>query len=152
MTISHILFDIRKEVERAESKHAPMNSAHEGYAVLLEEVEELKAEVFKGGREPRNWYAMRAEAIETAAMAVRLIKDVIEPKIEETGILEEKEEHLQIFRRIICADFVSVIDRAVDELQRRGYEVKRGDIPGLWLVDGRELTTNQVISYYQELS
>lgn len=76
------LEDIKAEVLRAEAKHYPMNSAHEGYAVLLEEIRELEREVFKGGGEPRNWHAMRKEAIQCAAMCVRLIRDVIEDEIE----------------------------------------------------------------------
>lgn len=82
-SLASVLGAIRAEVVRAERKHAPMNSAHEGYAVILEEVRELEAEVFKGGRVPRDWQAMHAEAIETAAMCVRLIRDVIEPKLVE---------------------------------------------------------------------
>jgi hypothetical protein len=70
------LDDVAREVLRAEAKHKPMNSAHEGYAVILEEFEELWDEVCKGGRVPRDPVAMRKEAVEVAAMAVRFIRDV----------------------------------------------------------------------------
>lgn len=57
-----------------------MHSAHEGFAVLLEEVEELKAEVFKGGKQKRDIKAMRAEAVQVAAMALRFIEDVCDKR------------------------------------------------------------------------
>lgn len=75
-SLHEVLDEVAEETGRAETKHAPMNSAHEGWAVILEEVEELKAEVFKGGSTPRDPVAMRKEAIEVAAMAVRFIRDV----------------------------------------------------------------------------
>lgn len=53
--------------------HCPFASAHEGYAVLQEEVEELWEEVKK--REPDK-VRMRAEAIQVAAMALRFVMDV----------------------------------------------------------------------------
>lgn len=60
------------ELGRARATHAPMHSAHEGYAVLLEEVDEL-------------WHAIkhespdrqREEAIQVAAMALRMLIDVL---------------------------------------------------------------------------
>lgn len=64
------------EFKRSGSIHAPMNSAHEGYAVLLEEVDELWAEVKKGGDEPRSLELMRKEAIQVGAMALRFLHDV----------------------------------------------------------------------------
>lgn len=68
--------DVVNELRDAREKHGKMCSAHEGFAVLLEEVEELKAEVFKGGRKKRDTKAMRAEAVQVAAMAMRFIEDV----------------------------------------------------------------------------
>lgn len=70
------LDEVGREVARAEAKHKPMNSAHEGYAVILEELDELKAEVWKGGSTLRDPVAMRKEAIEVAAVAVRFVRDV----------------------------------------------------------------------------
>lgn len=70
-----VLDQIRKEVASAEMKWPPMNSAHEAYAVLLEEVDELKAHVWTNQKR-RDIEAMREEAIQVAAMAVRFIRDV----------------------------------------------------------------------------
>lgn len=70
------------ELQRAQAKFPPFNSAHEGFAVLLEEVEELKQEVFWGKSKDAGTNAreagerMRAEAVQVAAMALRFIKDV----------------------------------------------------------------------------
>jgi hypothetical protein len=63
------------ELWRARRQHPqPFNSAHEGYAVLLEEVDELKAEVWNRKRDPK---ALLKEAVQVAAMAQRFIEDVI---------------------------------------------------------------------------
>ena len=70
-----LLDTIGAEVSDAESKWPPFNSAHEGYAVLLEEVDELKAHVWMNQKR-RDIEAMRAEAIQVAAMAVRFVRDV----------------------------------------------------------------------------
>jgi len=61
------------EVASARTQFAPFNSAHEGYAVLLEEVRELEQEVFKKYRDTR---ALRKEAVQVAAMAIRFLLDV----------------------------------------------------------------------------
>lgn len=76
-TLQEVLDAIADEVSRAEAKHAPMNSLHEGYAVLLEEVDELWDEV-KKQTAARNREAIRKECVQVAAMAVRLIRDVID--------------------------------------------------------------------------
>lgn len=63
------------ELNGAMDKHAPMNSAHEAYAVILEEVEEFWAEVMKR-REERDPIAMAMELRQIAAMAMRAIIDL----------------------------------------------------------------------------
>lgn len=71
-----ILSDIRKEVIRASTKHPPLNSFHEGYAVLFEEVDELWDEVkLQTGK--RNLENMRTEAAQVGAMSVRFILDLL---------------------------------------------------------------------------
>lgn len=67
--------DVMAELSRATAKHGSMCSAHEGYAVILEEMDELKAEVWKQNRDTK---ALREEAIQLAAMAVRFVIDVCE--------------------------------------------------------------------------
>jgi hypothetical protein len=68
-----ILARIRAEVLRAGRKHPPMHSAHEGYAVLQEEVDELWDHV-----KADTGYSPEAmtEAGQVAAMGVRYILDL----------------------------------------------------------------------------
>lgn len=57
--------------------HKSMQGAHEGYAVLLEEVDELWDEVKKNPRkDPACIARRRTEAIQIAAMAMRFVLDV----------------------------------------------------------------------------
>ena len=65
---------VREELSRARKKHAPMNSIHEGYAVLLEEVDELWDEIKKQDPEPS---FVRKEAVHVASMAIRMIEDLL---------------------------------------------------------------------------
>ncbi len=67
--------DAVRELQGAVRRYGPMASAHEGYAVILEELDELKAEVWKSPKK-RDMRAMRAEAVQVAAMALRFVCDV----------------------------------------------------------------------------
>ena len=67
------LKNVHDEFKRASSKHGGFNSAHEGYAVLLEEVDELWEEVKKRQPDPAR---MREEATQVAAMALRFLVDI----------------------------------------------------------------------------
>lgn len=76
-SLSGAAFQAYSEATRAIERHPrPFSSAHEGYAVLLEEVEELWDEVKKGGTEPRSEERIRREATQVAAMAIRFLVDV----------------------------------------------------------------------------
>lgn len=72
--LDKLLTDVREELERA-AVWPPMNSAHEGYGIILEEMDELFAHV-KTKQKNRDLDKMRAEAIQVAAMAIRLAHDV----------------------------------------------------------------------------
>lgn len=67
--------DADAEARSAAAKWPPFNSAHEGFAILLEEVDELKAHVWTKQKN-RDIAAMRREAIQVAAMALRFATDV----------------------------------------------------------------------------
>lgn len=99
LAIDNILGDVVRELDRATQKFGPFNSTHEGLAVIEEEFEEFKAEVFHGptkwvlpiGTDASNYSAlkdeqrtirMREEAVQVAAMAVRFILDVCDGKAE----------------------------------------------------------------------
>ncbi len=66
---------VREEVARARSLHAPYNSSHEAYAVILEELDEFWAEVKKKtrDRDPAN---MLRELVQIATTAQRAAEDL----------------------------------------------------------------------------
>lgn len=69
------LVDVENEYNKARTHHRPMQSKHEGLAVLWEEFEEVKQEVFKRHPDP---VALRKELIQVAAMAVAMILETVE--------------------------------------------------------------------------
>jgi NTP pyrophosphatase (non-canonical NTP hydrolase) len=73
MSPEDICEEVASEVRRATTRHPPFNSAHEGYSVILEELDELWDEVKK---RQKNVATMREEAIQVAAMAVRFVLDL----------------------------------------------------------------------------
>ena len=74
--------DIYDEFDRASSQFPPFNSAHEGFSVLKEEVDELWAEV-KTKQGSRDLTNMRKEAVQVAAMALRFIVDICDGQREQ---------------------------------------------------------------------
>lgn len=79
--IAAALKDVAQELQRVRLTKAPFHSAHEGFAVLQEEVEELWDEVRKRGS-LRSRELLRAEAVQVAAMAVKFITDVCQAPAE----------------------------------------------------------------------
>jgi len=65
-----------QELEEATAVYPPFNSAHEGYAVILEEADELWDEV-KRPAFMRDNKALKEEAIQVAANALRFLVDVV---------------------------------------------------------------------------
>ena len=65
--------EVAAELARAITKHGPMRSAHEGWSVILEELEELRDHVRADtGRGPE----ARKEALQIAAMGLRYAMDL----------------------------------------------------------------------------
>lgn len=62
--------EVLDELAAATRKFGPFASAHEGYAILKEEVDELWQEVKHGTKKKA-----REEAIQVAAMAIRFVMD-----------------------------------------------------------------------------
>jgi hypothetical protein len=67
--LTRMLYD---ELSEAQKKFPPFNSAHEGFAVLKGEVDELW-EAIKNNESEK---CMAQEAIQVAAMALRFVNDV----------------------------------------------------------------------------
>lgn len=72
--VTEIVHDVLAELIRATNMFGPFNSAHEGYSVMLEEVDEVWDHV-KMKQSKRDPHAMRSEAIQIAAMAIRFGTD-----------------------------------------------------------------------------
>jgi hypothetical protein len=74
-TIDDILDQVRREVLKAQAKHAPMRTFHEGYGVIYEEfMHEAMPEMF---RQEVDRPALEKEIVQTAAMAVRFVFDLL---------------------------------------------------------------------------
>ena len=73
--VGKAIFDVTLELTSARKQYPAMNSPHEGYAVILEELDELWDEVKKKPT-ARSKKLMRAEAVQVAAMALRFIVNV----------------------------------------------------------------------------
>jgi hypothetical protein len=71
--VAMVLRDLELELGKAQAKHRQMLSPHEGYAIILEELDELwdhvKADTAYGPE-------ARKEALQVAAMALRFILDL----------------------------------------------------------------------------
>ena len=72
MKILKIIELIKKEYFEAERKFPAFNSSHEGYAIILEELDELWDEI-----KANNKSAIKFEAIKVAAMALRFLIDIL---------------------------------------------------------------------------
>jgi NTP pyrophosphatase (non-canonical NTP hydrolase) len=75
VAMSEVCAEVSKELVTATGNWPDFNSAHEGFAVLAEEVDELWEHV-KTNQKRRDIMAMRKEAIQVAAMAIRFAIDV----------------------------------------------------------------------------
>jgi hypothetical protein len=63
---------VKKELYRATEKFGKFHNPHEGYAILLEEVDELWDDI-----KSNNLYGSCDEAIQVAAMAMRYLFDLM---------------------------------------------------------------------------
>lgn len=68
-----VFADVSDELARARQQFPAFNGGHEGYAVILEELDELWDEVKSKGRTNARMYE---EAKQVAAMAIRFMLDV----------------------------------------------------------------------------
>jgi len=85
--------EVQKEVKRAREMFYPMNSPHEALAVIMEEFDEYKQEVYQHNlfknRDTR--LRQREELIQLAAMALRAVLDTIDeedpafPQVKKNG-------------------------------------------------------------------
>lgn len=74
-TIRTLAFECTAELMISMEAYPKFNSAHEGFSVLAEEVDELWDHV-KTNQKRRDIEAMRKEAIQVAAMAMRFALEI----------------------------------------------------------------------------
>jgi hypothetical protein len=79
MAARSVFEEVLSELISARKKFPAFRSAHEGYAILLEEIDELWDEI-KGPDDSRQNARTRSEAIQVAAMAIRFIEDVCDKR------------------------------------------------------------------------
>ena len=75
MILKEVLAETKQEVEGAVKQYPEMRSFHEGYAIILEELDELWEEIRKKPA-ARDMKLLRHEAIQVAAMAARFALDL----------------------------------------------------------------------------
>lgn len=73
--LARVLNEVEIEIAQATTNWGPFNSAHEGFAVLNEEFDELKEHVWMNQRK-RDLEKMRKEAVQVAAVAIRFAAEV----------------------------------------------------------------------------
>ena len=73
--VQFIASEVVEECRRARVTHPPFNSGHEGYAVILEEMDELWDEL-KKKKALRDYAKIKHEAHQVAAMAICFIDEV----------------------------------------------------------------------------
>ena len=77
--MKRILNEVEIELLKSYEDHSSFHGSHEGYAVILEELDELWDEVKKRNRDFKR---MRKEAVQVAAMAVKFINDICDKENE----------------------------------------------------------------------
>lgn len=98
MTLNGVLDQVEWELRRATRKFGPFASAHEGYAVILEEIDELWDEV-KGDKHDGARGRQRKEALQVAAMGCRYLVDIVAPD-EPLLTIDDAIEHLSDALRV----------------------------------------------------
>lgn len=77
MTDTEVIYEaVLYELARAELEFPPFNSAHEGWAIIKEELDELWEVVKLKQDTPGREESLQHEAIQVAAMAIRFIKNI----------------------------------------------------------------------------
>jgi len=72
--MDEFLLEVQNECERASKKHPKFPTMHHGLAVIWEEFDELKTEIFKKVPDQEN---LKSELVQIAAMCLRFHNDLI---------------------------------------------------------------------------
>lgn len=71
---------VKKEITKARKKHGKQNSIHEGFAILLEEVDEFWEHV-RAKSHQRNYAELLKELVQIGSCAQKTAEDIVIPKI-----------------------------------------------------------------------
>lgn len=120
-TLGDLIQEILSELERAQERFGPFQSAHEGHAILREEFDELwdSIKAMKWDHWSMfdaDYVKMRREAVQVAAMAIRFLYDVcpVNPKPQPTlDDLDEKYATEQ-YENNAAADLPPYVDEFLD--------------------------------------
>jgi len=133
--IDDAIQSILVEFKKAESKFPEFRSEHEGYGVLLEEVDELWDEI-RNNKRPGAEERMREEAAQVGAMALKFIimldskNKTTEHTSADSGIVDIVEKYglsidgakIKVKNNINKSDFMKLCN----ELKNHGYEYAPG--------------------------
>lgn len=90
--VSEVTKEVRDEIELGEDRFGPFHSLHEAVAILREEYLETENAVFWEAQKKGDFNVIRKEAIQVAAVAIRLAI-MLTPATHEThDILEQAEQ------------------------------------------------------------
>ncbi len=81
--VDDILSIVRCEVERTVRKHPPINSLHEGFAVMLKELDQFWVEVKKARDSRERDVEATVGLVRIAAMTIRTLADIPPATIED---------------------------------------------------------------------
>ena len=76
---------VKDELVKARKNHGPQASYHEGYAVILEELDEVWDEVKKRTKE-RDLDNLLIELIQVSSMAQKMAEDIVIPLLEKRSV------------------------------------------------------------------
>ena len=71
---------VKEELIKSRQKHGPVTSVHEGYAVILEELDEVWEEV-KKKTENRDLDNLLKELVQVSTTAQKMAEDIVMPRI-----------------------------------------------------------------------
>ena len=113
-----VLNDVCEELKTAIETHSLFTSPHHGYAIILEELDELWDEVKKKNsiRDVKN---MRAEAVQVAAMAIKFIMSMEndwDPGVKENRYRGSEAELKKIEQKCTRCRYDLVTKETLDEL------------------------------------
>lgn len=117
--LTKIFMEIEEEFMSATKKFGTFHNAHEGYAVLLEEVDELWENVKLNQSNSRRNKLIHSEAIHVATMALRLIYDCCEIDTFDVVELDKRGKFLELLEEFgdDCPRYDDCVNSGVENME-----------------------------------